>query len=196
MGTEYMYLKLADNIKFVVDVIEMLFEYQKKLIPKIKNTGAHMITYLDEFASNAGMMFSPDIWRKHFKHFYIDMFKTIHEEGFYTCLGLDGNFVDIMDDILDMEVDVLELYDTRSFGVERLEKQVKGKICIKCGVDMSTTLHMGTTEEVEKDAIEKVERLNDPNGGFISKVLKWYRPEYPEANYIAAAKAFNNYRKL
>ena len=118
MGTEYMYLKLADNVKFVVDVIEMLFEYQKQLIPKFKKVGAHMITYLDEFASNAGMMFSPDIWKKYFKHFYVDMFKSIHEAGLYTCLGLDGNFVEIIDDILEMEVDVLELYDTRSFGVE------------------------------------------------------------------------------
>jgi len=161
----------------------------------MKKAGAHMITYLDEFASNAGMMFSPDIWRKYFKHFYVDMFKTIHEAGFYTGLGLDGNFVAIIDDILEMEVDVLELYDTRSFGVDRLEKKVKGKICITCGVDMSITLHLGTQEEVVKDAVEKVERLNSPNGGYMCKVLKWHRPEYPKANYTAAARAFNKYRK-
>lgn len=196
MGTEYLYLKLGDNIKFVVEVIEMLFEYQKKLLPKYKAAGAHMVTYLDEFASNMGMMFSPDIWRKHFKHFYVDMFKSIHTAGLYTGLGLDGNFDAIIEDILNMEIDVLECYDTRSFGIDRLEKKVKGKTCIKCGVDMSITLDVGTTDEVMQDAIEKVERLNSPEGGYISEVLKWHRPEYPEKNYLAAVKAFNKYRKI
>lgn len=194
MGTEYMYLKLGDNVKFVVDIIEGIFDYHKRLIPKYKAIGAHMLTYLDEFASSQGMMFSPEIWRKYFKHFYADWFKTVHENGMYTGLGLDGNFVAIIDDILEMEVDVLQLFDTKSFGVDRLEEKVKGKICIKCGVDMSYNLFDGTIKEVEEDADEKVKRLHTKNGGFIAVALKWHRPESPKENYIAATKAFNKYR--
>jgi uroporphyrinogen decarboxylase len=194
MGTEYMYLKLADNVKFVVSIIEGIFDYHKKLIKKFKKAGVHMLTYLDEFASNQGMMFSPEIWRKYFKNFYKDWFKCVHEEGLYTGLGLDGNFVAIIDDILEMEVDVLQLFDTKSFGVDRLEGKVKGKICIKCGVDMSQTLFSGTAKEVELDAVEKVERLFTREGGFIAVALKWNRPESPKENYIAATRAFNKFR--
>jgi len=196
MGTEYLYMSLADNLDFVIEVIEGIFNYHYQLIPKFKEAGCHMVTYLDEFAGRSGMMFSPDIWRKYFKHYYKKLVDKIHENGLYAGLALDGNFEAILDDILDLGIDVLQMFDTGSIGIDTLEKRVKGKRCIKCGVDMGLTLAVGTPDEVIKEATEKVERLNSDRGGYICEVLRWYRPSYPEENVIASVNAFNKFRDI
>ena len=108
----------------------------------------------------------------------------------YAGIALDGNFTAILDDLLDMDIDVLQCPETLSIGIKTLQEKVKGKICIKCGVDMMHTLSVGTPEEVTKEAHEVVKKLNSPKGGLISVVVRWHRPEYPEDNVLASVKAF------
>jgi len=195
LGYDYLLMKLADNVNFVVELIEKIFEYHHRLIPKWKKAGAHMVNLIDEFAGSSGMMFNPDLFRKYFKHFYRDLFKHIHQEGMYTGILLDGDIRVILDDLLEMEVDVLQFLEPHAVGIDTLQKKVKGKKCLKCAVDMRDTLARGTPEEVRREAKELVEKLNSPEGGFICNVLRWYRPEYPKANVLAQVEAFNQYRK-
>ena len=70
MGTDELYLKMASDINFVIEVIEHIFEYHYSLIKEFAKCGSHMVTYLDEFAGSTGMMFNPEIWRKYFKKYY------------------------------------------------------------------------------------------------------------------------------
>ena len=195
MGTDELYIKLATDLDFVIEVIEGIFEYQYKAIQKFEEAGVHMLVYLDEFAGSSGMMFDPVLYKKYFMKYYKKFFKLVHESGMYTGIALDGNFSAILDDIINMGVDVLHCPETRAIGLDVLEDRVKGKICIKCGIDMMHTLAIGTPEQVRKEANDVVNMLNSKDGGLICEVLRWYRPAYPENNVQASVKAFNEYRK-
>jgi hypothetical protein len=195
MGTDELYLKMASDLNFVIEVIEHIFEYHYSLIEEFAKCGSHMVTYLDEFAGSSGMMFNPDIWRKYFKKYYSKFFKLVHEAGMYGSICLDGNFSAVIDDLLEMELDVIQCPETKAIGLETLSKNVKGRKCIKCGVDMMHTLSLGKPEEVYNEAKKVVEMLSSKDGGFIAVAVKWHRPQYPMQNVLASVKAFNEYRK-
>ena len=195
LGYDYLLIKLADDIKFVVELIGQIFAYQHQLIPQWKKAGAHMVNLIDEVAGTSGMMFNPLLWKKYFKNFYAKLFKHIHQEGMYTGILLDGDIEAILDDLLAMEIDVLQFMQPNTIGIDTLENRIKGKKCLKCSVDMMTTLAQGKPEEVKKEAKELVEKFNSSQGGFICNVLRWYRPEYPEDNVLAQVEAFNQYRR-
>jgi len=196
IGEEEFLVKTSDNINFVVEVYEAVMEYYKALALKYKKAGAHMITVIEDLGSTASLLISPDIWRKHFKPLTAGFYKYMHEQGLYTGIFIDGNCGEILDDLLDMELDLFTTVDIKTTGLNLIKEKLKGKICIKTSVDMQTTLPLGTPEEVAKEAHELVAALNSPEGGFISYVLRWHRPEYPSANVLASAKAFNEYRKI
>lgn len=195
MGTDELYLKMASDINFVIEVVEHIFEYHYSLIEEFAKCGSHMVTYLDEFAGSTGMMFNPDIWRKYFKKYFSKFFKLVHEAGMYGAICLDGNFSAIIDDLLEMELDVIQCPETKAIGLDTLLNKVKGKKCIKCGVDMMHTLSLGKPIDVYNEAKKVVEMLNSQDGGFIAVAVRWHRPEYPAENVLASVKAFNEYRK-
>ncbi len=195
LGYDYLLLKLVEDTEFVVELIDKIFQYHHQLIPHWKRAGVHMVNLIDEIAGSSGLMFNPDLFQKYFKGFYQDLFKHIHQEGMYTGILLDGDIRAILDDLLEMDIDVLQFLEPHAVGLDTLEKKVKGKKCLKCAVDMRETLAGGSPEEVRKEADKLVERLNSPEGGFICNVLRWHRPEYPEANVLAQVEAFNRYRR-
>ncbi|MCM8822405.1 MAG: hypothetical protein NC831_06285 [Candidatus Omnitrophica bacterium] len=194
-GYQTFFIKLSEDIKLVIEVIDRIFQYHRALISKWKKAGAHMVNVIDEIAGNNGLFFSPEIWRKHFRRFYEDLFKHIHQENMYTGLLFDGDIRIILDDVLKMEIDVLQFVQPNVVGIKTLREKVKGKKCLKCSVDMMSTLACGTPEDVEKEAEILVGNLNSKKGGFICNVLRWHRPQYPVKNVIASVETFNKYRR-
>ncbi|MGC8976479.1 MAG: uroporphyrinogen decarboxylase family protein [Candidatus Ratteibacteria bacterium] len=194
-GYQTFFIKIVEDIKFILDVISAIFEYHYSLIPKWKKIGAHMVNLIDEIAGNNGLFFNPEIWRKYFKSFYEKLFKKIHQENMYTGLLFDGDIKVIIDDLLNMEIDVFQFVQPNVIGIKTLKEKIKGKRCLKCSVDMMSTLAYGTPEDVKNQAEELVENLNSSSGGFICNVLRWHRPTYPEKNVISSVETFNKYRK-
>ncbi|HOK57347.1 MAG TPA: uroporphyrinogen decarboxylase family protein [bacterium] len=194
-GYQTFFIKLVEDINFILDVISYIFEYHCSLIPKWKKAGAHMVNIIDEIAGNKGLFFNPQIWQKYFRPFYEKLFRKIHQENMYTGLLFDGDIRIILDDLLNMEIDVFQFVQPNVVGIKTIKEKIKGKRCIKCSVDMMSTLAHGTPEDIKREAEELVKNLNSPSGGFICNVLRWYRPTYPEKNVIASVETFNKYRK-
>ena len=192
----YFFIKFAEDVDFIVELIERIFDYQKQIVDKWKLAGAHMINLIDEFAGSSGMMFNPKIWRMYFKNLYADFFRYVHRKGLYSGILLDGDIKSILDDLMEMEIDVFQFVEPHAVGIDNIVKTIKGKRCIKASVDMKKTLAIGTPEEVEKEAIQLVKELNSREGGFICNVMKWYRPEFPEQNVLASVRGFNFFRKF
>ncbi len=113
----------------------------------------------------------------------------------YTGLLFDGDISVILDDLLKMEIDVLQFVQPNVVGIKTLKEKIKGKKCLKCSVDMMSTLACGTPEDVKNEAIMLIENLCSKQGGFICNVLRWHRPQYPLQNVIASVEVFNRYRK-
>ena len=59
-----MLLKLAEDPDLAMEVLRRIVDYQLALVPKFRRLGAHMVTIIDEIAGTAGLMFSPELFRR------------------------------------------------------------------------------------------------------------------------------------
>ncbi len=194
-GIQEFLLRCAEDVNFVVGVYGRVMDYYLGLLPKFKKAGAHMITVIEDIGGPHSLVIRPDMWREHFKPLTKRFFQRIHDLGMYTGILIDGNSREVLEDLPDMDVDVFSTVDIRTTGIDVVREKLKGKMCLKVSVDMQTTLPRGTPEAVEREVDELVESLGSPDGGLMCYVLRWHRPEFPSANVLASARAFNKYRK-
>ena len=110
------------------------------------------------------------------------------------CL-FDGDIRAILDDTLALRPDVVEMVQPNLVGLETWGQKLRGRIASKASVDMMTTLATGSPDDCRAEARKLVATLATPEGGFVGISLRWHRPEYPRANVLAVAEAFNEYRR-
>lgn len=193
-GYDGLLMKLYDDVDMVKKVFEGIIPYQLKLLERWKEVGAHMVCYIDEFAGSSGMMFSPQLWREHFKSFYSQVFGRVHELGMYAGCLLDGDVSVILPDLRETGIDLLDVRQMNCMGMERVLAECEG-LCVKASIDMMTTLASGSPDDVRREAEQLVETFGRRNGGFMAITLKWHRPSYPEENVRASIEAFNQFRE-
>ena len=194
-GYEGLLMSLCTNIDVVKAVLRRIFDYQIALVPRFKEMGAHMVGVIDEIAGTGGMMFSPEVWRRHFKPMYDDLFSAIHKHGMYCSCMFDGNVAAIMPDLVGMELDQLFFAQPRSTGIDVIAEFCRGKKCTKMAVDMMVTLANGTPDEIRAEVDEVVQKLSTPRGGLVFQAMRWFRPEFEPARVKAQIDAFNAYRR-
>jgi hypothetical protein len=195
MGYEQLLLRLKDDLSQVIEVIAGIVEFQKGIIDRWKRLGVHMIASIDEFAGTTGMMFSPDLWRDHFKKYFIDLFQHAKNQGMYTSLYLDGDISSIFKDLDDLALDMLESLQPNVTGIHRWSEQFSGRICLKASADMMTTLPNGDESRIRNELKNVFQACASPKGGFVPVVVRWHRPSFPESTVIASVKAIQMYRR-
>jgi uroporphyrinogen decarboxylase len=193
-GYDGLLTKLHDDLDVVKEVLRRIHEYQKALVPKFKEMGAHMINIIDELAGTAGMMFSPEIWREHFRPMLADLLATIHKHGMYTSILLDGNISKIMPDLMEMELDQQFFAQPSCVGIEKIAKFTRGKRNVKLAVDMMGAMATGTAQQIKAQVDEYVTQFNTDKGGLIFQAFRWHRPEYAAQRVKAQIEAMNAYR--
>ena len=194
-GYEHLLTSLYTDLDKVKYLFDGIINYHMALVKRWKEVGAHLVSYFDEFAHQEGLLFSPKLWRDHFKPFYKKIFSFIHEQGMYTGCGLDGKTLEILPDMKEVGLDVLDCRQPTLMGIDNLAKICDGKLCIKSSIDMQSTLATGRPDDVFREAEELAKKLGGRGGGFIALVFKWAVLEYPEENIRASVEAFNRCRK-
>ena len=190
MGYDCLLERLIDDLPGVVRVVSQIVDYQCALAGMWAKAGAHMVCVIDEFAGTQGMMFSPLLWREHVKPLYRRLFATIRSLGLYAGVLFDGDITAILDDIPDLGIDVLDIRQPNSVGIEVYRERFAGRLAMKASVDMMTTLATGAPDEARAEAERLCRELSTPRGGFMGIVLRWHRPEYPAANVAASVEGF------
>jgi len=195
IGYEKLLMSLYTDLDKVKYVFDGIIHYYIEVVKRWKDIGAHMVTFTDTFAYQRGFLFSPKLWREHFKSFYKKMFDFVHGQGMYVGLGLDGETIEIVPDLKEIGMDVFDLRQPTLMGIDNLAKICGGKLCVKATIDMQTTLYTGTPHDIHLEAEELVTKLGERNGGFIAMVIRESTPGYPEENVRASVEAFNHFRK-
>jgi len=194
MSYDGLLLKLYDDLDGVKAVFDRIVQFQCGLVTRWNQVGAHMVCIIDEFAGKTGLMLSPEVWREHFKQYSERLINTIHAEGMYAGLCLDGDVRAVLPDVKALGIDLLDVRQLNCMGLDSIVEMCDG-LCVKASIDMMTTLATGKAKDIDAEARDLIERLGRRNGGFICLTLKWHRPEYPPENVRASVRAFNRYRK-
>jgi uroporphyrinogen-III decarboxylase len=110
--------------------------------------------------------------RKTFDEFfaprYRAIFNAIHDCGWHVILHSCGRINAFVPAFIELGVDVLNMQQSRSYGIEEFGAQFRGKVCFLATVDIQTTMPRGNEADIRDEARLLVKHWATPRGGFIA----------------------------
>jgi len=144
----------------------------------------------DDFASELGLILSPDDWRRLCKPYLKEAFDIAKGAGMHTLFHSCGSVVDVYPDFIEIGIDshIGVQTSARGMDIETLARDFGGKIVIFGGVDAQTTLVQGTTDTVRAEVQKNISAF-EKCGGYIVSNSHHGLPDMPGENIYTMAKA-------
>ncbi len=152
------------------------------------NIQSIFISGTDFGTQNAGF-FSKDVFKELYKPYYRQVNDWVHKNTnwkthFHSC----GSIVNYLDDFVEMGVDIINPVQLSAKGMDGkfLKEKYGDKLVFwGAGVDTQKTLPYGTTEEVQREARERIDIFNK-DGGFVFAAIHNILANTPPQNIVAA----------
>ncbi len=147
---------------------------------------ADIFWYGDDFATQRGLLLSPDQWRRFLKPTYRKVFELARSHGVKVWFHSCGTFRPVLADLVDCGMDVWETVQTHLVGNEPggLKRDFGRDLSFYGGVSTQTTLPFGSPEAVRSEVRERVRVLGE-NGGYICGPDHGIMPDVPIENVLA-----------
>jgi hypothetical protein len=114
--------------------------------------GAELISVHDDIAATRGPILHPDWYREYVFPWYRHIFALIHDAGRKVLYVSDGNYLPVLDDILDAGPDGLYIESTSMKPVEVMRRAGRDKLfLIKTD---SRNIDFGTPEDIRQELME------------------------------------------
>ncbi|MCX8036539.1 MAG: hypothetical protein N3D11_05695 [Candidatus Sumerlaeia bacterium] len=142
--------------------IEQLAELNRRFGDRV-----HGIFLTDDWGTQQGTFISLELFDRHFAARYARLFEAIHRAGWHVFFHSCGKVNAFVPRLIELGVDVLNLQQPRTYGLETFGEQFRGKVCFLTTVDIQTTLPRGIESEVREEARQLVRHWSTPAGGLI-----------------------------
>jgi uroporphyrinogen decarboxylase len=188
-GQELAMMDLVDNPEIVSYCLEKLFSLAYENTVRIYEEIPGRVTYsyvAEDMGGQSNLMISP----KHIRNFLVPGMKRMvdlaHSAGAFAFHHNDGNIIQILPDMIDINIDILNPIQWRSNGMNRqfLKNTYGDKVIFHGAVDNQYTLPFGTTNEVREEVLENLSILG-AGGGYILAPCHNIQPITPVENILA-----------
>jgi len=124
--------------------------------------------YGDDFATQKGILISPDYWRRFLKPTYEKIFDFAKSYDVKVWFHSCGTFRPVLPDLIDIGMDVWETVQVHLPGNEPevLKREYGQDIAFYGAINTQRTLPFGTTEDVRAEVRERIRGLGK-GGGYI-----------------------------
>jgi len=141
----------------------------------------------DDVATQRGLMFSPDTWRKCFRPMLARQFSAAKDLGLITWLHACGDVSAILPDLIEIGLDVLEPTQAHLPGMqpEWLKKEFGKDLTFFGAISTQTTLPFGTPDDVRREVRERIRVLGAGGGGYVAAPDHTVLDGVPPQNVIA-----------
>ena len=105
----------------------------------------------DDFASQHGMMVSPDLWRRHIKPYLAEQVQLARDHDMYVLYHSCGAVRPVLPDLIDIGVNALLVFQTTAAGMDpaSIATEFGGRLAFYGGMDVQHLLSFGTVEQVQ-----------------------------------------------
>lgn len=188
-GMEQMFMDLATNEKYAEALISAIGEVSLEFCRKTL-AGLHdridLYGIWDDFASQDGMMISPDTWRRFYKPWHRRIIDEAKRHGLLVAYHICGNCTAVIPDLIDMGVDLLDpvQVSARDMDLESLKRRFGRDICFHGGLDSQRLIPLGTPEEIRAE-VRRIRRLYGEEGGLILGPSHYLTLDTPIENILA-----------
>ena len=192
LGYEDLLMGLASNSRAVSVLLEKILEYKIAVAKKTIKLGFEIGHTGDDFGGQTGLMFSIDMWRKHFKPLYTKLWRVFKDAGLPIMHHSCGNVTDILGEFIDLGLDVIEpVQNVMDFA--RLKKEFGKKLTFWGGIGTQTVLPFGSPKDVREQTKMVIETLGR-GGGLIIAPDQEIMADVPPDNVVAYVETVREYR--
>ena len=199
-GTENFLMALYDDEEYVDTLVDKLTEINIEMhLNYLKDIGDYCewIEFTEDFASQNGLLISPQLFRRYFKKGHTEMFKAIKKAHpnikiwFHSC----GAVRQLIPDLIDCGVDILNGLQPLAKDMDsyELKKEFGDQLVFHGGVDIQQALP-GSLEDVENEVKKRIDAFA-PGGGYIFSPSNHVVGDVPVENFFKLYECAHKYGK-
>ena len=201
-GYEKFFMDLAGNHAMASAILDKTVELKIKYWKKALNDFGSLIDAAieaDDFASQFGLIISPETYRKFIKPRQKELFEAIKESSpstfifFHSC----GAVYEIIPDLIEVGVEALNPVQVSAANMDskKLKKEFGDVLTFWGGaVDTQRVLNMGTPQQVRDEVKRRIDDLA-PGGGFIFTPVHNVQPDVPPENFMAMWETWKEFAR-
>ncbi len=167
-------------------LIDIVVDYNLKLIRRWLDVGIDLLTCGDDLGMQDRLTVHPRIFRKYLAPAYEKMFIPVREREVHIHFHSDGHIMEVAEDLIKAGVTILNLQDLVN-GLDKIKKNLKGKVCIDLDIDRQKIIPFGKPSEVERHIKHVISELSSPEGGLM--ITAGIYPPTPIENIEALCRA-------
>lgn len=171
-------------------LMDLIMNFECDLMTMAARHGFHGIHFADDWATQAGMIISPTMWRELFKPRYQRQFDHAHALGLHVWYHCCGNLTDIAADFHEIGVDVLNISQPNVVDLDRVSRELRGRQCFMMPISYQTVSIQGTPDDILHEAERMYRLLGTQTGGFVGYVEEYGCMGMTRENYLACGQAF------
>ncbi len=152
-------------------VLDMIVDFKIEQCDELRRRFGSSIDGLfvaDDWGTQEGTFISKRLFDEFFTPRYRKIFDAIHQCGWHVILHSCGRINQFVPGFIELGVDVLNMQQSRSYGLEEFGRQFRGQVCFAATVDIQTTMPRGIEAEVREEARLLLEYWGTPEGGLIA----------------------------
>jgi len=127
----------------------------------------HGFSFSDDWGTELALFINPELWREFFKPRYKKIFNACKEAGWHVWMHSCGKVNAILGDLIEIGLNVANLQQPLTLGIEEVGRQFAGKLCFQSLCDIQMTLPFKSNEEICNEAKLLLDNWGVKNGGFI-----------------------------
>lgn len=197
-GLEQAVLDLAlrpDFLEAALDRIEAIQAEMMREFFRRAGDSLDMVFVSDDIAGQTGLLFSPEIWRRHLEPRLARWCGLIHEHGLKVFYHTDGAAEPLIGSLIDCGIDVLNPIQHACPGMDpaELKRKYGHHVIFHGGVDNQQVLPFGTPDDVRREVANLLATLG-AGGGFICCSCHNVQAGTPIENILAMVEAVRESR--
>lgn len=189
-GYENAIFDMEDEEPGLWELLEAITEFNLYIIRQYLDFGVDILTYAEDLGMQAGPMLSPENFQKYILPCYEKSVAPVKESGTILHMHSDGDIRTLAPFLLGCGMDVLNLQDLVN-GLDWIEENLKGRVCIELDIDRQKVTPFGTPREIDGLIAQEVSRLGSPDGGLM--MIYGLYPGVPLENVKALMDAMEKY---
>jgi len=191
-GFDKMLMDLLTNERLAKKLIDIIGQFYLDFAEKnLSSIGEKLDLYgiWDDFATQDGLMLSPDLWRKFYKPWYNRIIRVVKKYKLLISFHVCGNCTEIIPDLIEIGIDILDPIQTsaKNMDFQNLYNKFGKDICFHGGIDAQKFLKIKKSNEIVEE-IKRIKSIFEDNSSIILGPSHYLTPDIPLENILAIYK--------
>ena len=198
LGMENAMMKMLTEPAYFEAVLDAVFrwtyEYSRRLLEAC-GQAMPILCLGDDFATQRGMMISPNHWRRFLKPQLARLFELGKRTGRFVWFHSCGDITPILPDLIDIGADVWETVQLHTLPItpEQLNREFGRHVTFFGGI-CTQRLPFATPRQIRDEVRRTIEALGE-GGGYICGPDHHVKPDVPPQNALALFEEATAFRR-